>query len=127
VYNGTSTGKYTTGGWTHSSDKRLKENIAPISEKALNKALKLTGVRYNFINEPEKKWHIGFIAQEVEELFPELVNTDIDGTKGLAYGQFSAIIIEAMKEQQAIIESQKQTIDDLKTRLEKLEKLMDQK
>jgi hypothetical protein len=127
VYNGTSTGKYTTGGWTHSSDKRLKENIAPISEKVLNKALKLTGVRYNFINEPEKKWHIGFIAQEVEELFPELVNTDIDGTKGLAYGQFSAIIIEAMKEQQAIIESQKQTIDDLKTRLEKLEKLMDQK
>jgi hypothetical protein len=114
VYNGTTTGKYTTSGWTHSSDIRLKENILPITH-VLSEVLKLQGVRFNFISDNTKTRQIGFIAQDFEKVFPEFVVSDNDGYKSISYGQISAILVEAIREQQQIIEKQQSEINHLKS------------
>ena len=57
---------------------------------------------------------VGFIAQEVEEQLPEVVDNGGGDTKGIAYGKVTALLVNAIKEQQTIIE-------DLKSRIETLE------
>ena len=56
------------------SDERLKENIEPL-EGSLNKILKLKGVKYDWKNKERGTNQIGLIAQEVEKVVPEVVNT----------------------------------------------------
>jgi len=82
---------------TQTSDVRVKENIN-IIDNALNNLLQLRGVYFNYINNPNQR-EIGFIAQEVEEIFPELVLTgEMDGIKSLKYQNVVAILVEAIKE-----------------------------
>ena len=69
-----------TNVWTTFSDIRLKENIQEITPKeALQDVLNLRGVRFNWKNDSTKKVNIGLIAQEVEKIIPEVVNTGRDG------------------------------------------------
>lgn len=68
------------------------------------------------IEKPSRK--IGFIADEVQEIVPELVKVMHDGTKALAYHNITALNVEAIKEQQKIIKSMKQEIIDLREQLE---------
>ena len=63
---------------------------------------------------------IGFIAQEVESVVPEVVDGE-DGEKTLGYGVLTAVLVKAIQEQQTIIEAQTTSINDLKTRIEALE------
>jgi hypothetical protein len=86
------------------SDIRVKENIKTI-ENASDKVLKLRGVEYNKIGETKKS--IGVIAQEIEEVIPEVVITDTDGMKSVAYGNITGVLIEAIKELKAEIEELK--------------------
>jgi len=88
------------------SDKRLKENISPL-ENSLQKVRKLQGVSFTWINNPEAGNKIGFIAQEVNQILPELVFTNTtDGFMGINYAEMTAVLVEAIKEQQLIIEQQ---------------------
>lgn len=96
VYNGSTTGKYTTTGWTHSSDIRLKHDIAPL-KNSLDKVLRLQGVEYKFNSDPSDKVQIGFIAQQVEPVFPEVVQTDQDGFKSMVYANLVAPLVESVK------------------------------
>ena len=89
------------------SDIRVKENIKSINN-ALDKVKKLRGVEYNKIDNTEKS--IGVIAQEIEEVIPEVVREDDQGMKSVAYGNITAVLIEAIKEQQ-------NQIDELKNQL----------
>lgn len=57
---------------------------------------------------------IGLIAQNVEKEFPELVNKDKDGYESLAYDKFTAVLLEAIKEQQKQIEGLKAEVAKLK-------------
>ncbi len=107
------------GDYISYSDKRLKKNIQEFSP-VLDKVLKLKAKKYHFIgSEDSSKNSMGFISQEVFELFPELVNfskrSAEDSTMylGLKYKGFSIIAIKAIQEQQVII-------DDLKEEMEKL-------
>jgi len=106
-----------TGGWFNSSDIRLKKNISTL-EDTLNKISRLRGVRYDRKNEPNteegKGKHIGFIAQELEKEFPELVETGADGYKSVTESSMTAILVEAIKEQQKEIELLKQEVAELK-------------
>lgn len=77
------------------SDERLKKNIKPI-EGALEKVSKLVGVEFDWINTDKKS--IGVIAQQVEEVVPELVHTNSKGYKSVSYGNLAALLIEAIKE-----------------------------
>jgi hypothetical protein len=120
VYNGTSTGAYTTTGWTHSSDLRLKTNIVPISDVFTN-IMKMQGVYYEWKNDTGKR-QIGFIAQDIEILFPEVVDTDENGYKSIAYGQLSAILVEAIKELKTENEELKKQLMEINNRLNAVEK-----
>ena len=82
-----------TGTITASSDEKLKENICTI-ENALDKVSKLRGVEFDYkINGVHS---IGFIAQEVEKVVPDLVFGD--DPKSVAYQNFVALLVEAIKE-----------------------------
>jgi hypothetical protein len=99
---------------TATSDIRLKENIEPLNN-SLEKLLQLSGVTYSWIGQEEKR--IGFIAQEVEKVIPELVftnNNTEDKIKGIHLDNITAVLVEAIKEQQKII-------DELKVRISNLE------
>ncbi len=122
-----------TAGATTWSDVRYKTNINTL-ENALDKICDLRGVTYDwrYSEFPDKNFpnglQIGVIAQEVEIIFPELVNTDNDGYKSVSYEKLTPILIEAIKEQQKEIEQLKkdkaetaELNSDLLNRLEKVE------
>jgi len=97
------------------SDKRLKENIKPL-DSALDKVLKISGVEFDWkeLSEKEKKTihgneghDVGVIAQEIEEVLPEVVTTRDSGYKAVKYEKIVPLLIEAIKEQQKQIEELK--------------------
>ena len=92
------------------SDVRLKENITDATPK-LENLNKLRVVNFNLKDDPEKIKQIGLIAQEVENVFPALVETDGEGTKSVKYSVLVPMLVKAMQEQQAIIESLKARLD----------------
>lgn len=97
------------GNVTAYSDERLKDNISTI-DGALDKISSIRGVTYNRNDLKDNPRQTGVIAQEVEKVLPEVVRTDDEGMKTVAYGNMVGLLIEAIKEQQT-------QIDDLKARL----------
>ena len=79
------------------SDVRLKDNIEVIADP-LDKVLKLRGVTFTRKDLDDNRTHMGVIAQEVEEVIPEVVITGDDGIKTVAYGNMVGLLIEAVKE-----------------------------
>jgi len=108
------------------SDGRYKSNIAQLSNM-LTSVLALRGVTYNWKTEefPEKEFteelQIGFIAQELEKIFPELVYTDKNGYKAVDYSKLTPILLEATKEQQNLIEELKASNSAALDRLDLIE------
>ncbi len=95
------------------SDRRLKEDIRTI-DNALEKLLQLRGVQYHFKDHRAGGTdQVGVIAQDVEQLFPGLVQTTGAGFKGVAYGNLVGVLIEALREQQHELETLRQRITDL--------------
>jgi hypothetical protein len=111
---------YVTGNTYVDSDKKLKEDIKPI-KSSLQKILGIQGVSYKWKNKnlADKKTygrrHYGVVAQQVEEVLPEIVNEDQDNKKRVAYLELIPVLIEAVKEQQ-------KTIFDLSDKVQTLEK-----
>lgn len=91
------------------SDIRLKENVETLNN-AVDVVTRLRGVSYTRNGKAE----IGLIAQEVEQVIPEVVG-EADGFKTVSYANIVGVLIEAIKEQQ-------KTIKELTTRVENLEK-----
>ncbi len=117
-----------TGAWTTTSDARLKTGITSM-ESVLDRVMLLNPVRYSF-KKRENSNTIGFIAQDVEPLFPEVVSKDNDSEDsyyGIAYGNMSIIAIKAIQEQQLIIESQQHQIDELQRQIDELRQLIIEK
>ncbi|MFT5600318.1 MAG: hypothetical protein ACI9N1_000552 [Flavobacteriales bacterium] len=109
----------TAGNWVAASDKNRKENIVQLSS-SLDKLLNINGYSYNFKLAPkevekgdEKVTTYGVIAQEVEKFLPEIVEKSDAGDYYVSYIEFIPIIIEALKEQQEIIEELKSRISTL--------------
>lgn len=98
--------------WSAFSDKRMKENIQPLqTENNLWKITQLNGVRFNFIDHQEMK-HLGFIAQQVKDIVPESVRFDeVNDIYLMGYTALIPILVEGIKEQQAIIEQQQKHIE----------------
>lgn len=111
------------------SDKRLKENFRDI-QTPLEKLMQVKGLKFDFIKQQDdsllndklrykqeklRKDRMGFIAQDLEKLFPEAVYHDEDADKYYVdYNAIIPVIVEAMKEQQ-------NTIDELSKRVKVLE------
>ena len=102
------------GDITAFSDERLKENIKVIPN-AIEKVSQIRGVTYTRNDQKDKeKVYAGVIAQEVEKVLPEVVNTTEDDTKTVAYGNMVGLLIEAVKEQQEQINELKKQIEEMK-------------
>ena len=103
-----------------SSDARFKTNVFPI-ENPLQKVLQLRGVTFDWKTKefperafPEKR-SVGFIAQEVVQVLPEVVQTEnnTEGYKSVQYDKVVALLVEAIKEQQKQIEQLQQKVKEL--------------
>ncbi len=104
-----------SGDVTAYSDRRIKKDIAPIQD-ALSKVLLLNGVTYKRTDNEDDSTKIGFIAQDVEKVVSEVVNYDAKNDRySVSYGNISALIVEAMKEQQVKIDKQDKVIEELKS------------
>jgi len=84
------------------SDRKLKDNIETLDGK---KVLDMRGV--SFTRKDTGKESSGVIAQEIQEVAPELVH-DTNGTLGVAYGNLVGYLIEAIKDQQKQIDELKE-------------------
>ena len=105
-----SCGNITSSGTvTANSDAKLKKNVATVSN-ALDKVNLLRGVEFDYI--ANDKHSIGVIAQEVEAVLPDLVEGD--ETKSVAYGNLTAVLIEAVKELTAEVNTLKAELNTLK-------------
>jgi len=119
-------GTVLANGLTVPSDLRYKEDIASLSN-SLNRVLAMRGVQYQWKREefPEKNFgqdsQLGFIAQEVEALYPEVVFTDSEGYKSLDYSRLTPVLVEAMKEQQQLIKQQESTLEKALAKIAQLE------
>jgi hypothetical protein len=80
-----------------SSDSRHKTDIKPIPD-ALIKVSQINGVTYIRTDNDQNIRHAGVIAQEVEAVLPEVIGTDADGYKVVAYGNMIGLLVEAIKE-----------------------------
>ena len=86
------------------SDIRLKENIEPI-ENALDKVSQINGITFNYIDKPDERVP-GLIAQELQEVLPEAVY-ESDDKLAIRYGNTIALLVEAIKELKAEVETLK--------------------
>lgn len=126
-------GIFSSGSLTYSlSDGELKQDIQPIYSP-LEKVLALNGVTYKWKKEEfanlglPSDQQLGFVAQNVEEVLPELVHTNSSGYKSVSYSNITAVLVEAVKEQQDEIEILEGELNELKARLDKLESILTQK
>lgn len=107
------------------SDARFKTDVEQLSH-SLDNILKMRGVAYHWKrNEfPERRFdenlHVGFIAQEVEQIYPEMVITERDGYKSVDYARLTPVLVEAIKEQQATIRTMTERIEKVEATLNKL-------
>jgi len=102
--------------WYNDSDARLKRDIITIPD-ALNKVLSLRGVNF-YWRDPEEgmeSLQMGFIGQEAEKIIPEVVTADSEHYS-MQYSPITALLVEAIKEQQEQIEAMKAEIEELKKR-----------
>jgi hypothetical protein len=103
------------------SDDRLKTNVQTL-DNALEKVERLRGVSFQWNAEGESvgatagEKQIGVLASEVEQVFPELVSSPEDGYKSVDYTKLTAVLIEAVKEQQEMIEELRAEVEELKGR-----------
>ena len=107
-------------GTSVTSDQRYKKGIQPL-ESSLNKISRLRGVNYRWkvAAYPDRGFvkgkQMGLIAQEVEIVLPELVQTDREGYKGISYDKLTAVLVEAVKTLKEQNEHQQAQIAELRT------------
>ena len=116
---------YATGGWM-GSDLRFKQNIEQI-ESPIDKISKIRGVTFEWKTSEHKDKgfpegrHFGVIAQEVEEVLPEIVREGPEGDKAVSYTELVPVLTEAIKQQQQQLEEQQKQIESLRERIKVLE------
>ncbi len=99
--------------WNMISDIKYKTDIKKI-ERPLETVQKLSGVSFTW--KSSKKKSLGFIAQDVEKVLPETISKGLDGDLAINYDTISAVLVEALKEQQSQIEDLKREIGELRNK-----------
>lgn len=120
---------YNTNPTWNPSDKKYKTEIKEL-ENVTEKIKKLNGYTYKMKTEefPEMNFYkdeqIGFIAQELKEVFPQVVREDEKGFLAVSYQGMIPVLLEAIKEQQETIETQDEKINDLQNQIDELKKMI---
>lgn len=100
--------------WNTLSDERLKRDFYPLVDP-LDKILRIQGYSFLWNDQDEENRQLGFNAQEVKKVLPELVSEGEDGYLSIKYGNIAPVLVEAIKEL-------KKQNDELLRRIEALEK-----
>jgi hypothetical protein len=125
-FNGGTVGTWNDADGVYSpSDKRLKNSISSMEAGTLDKVLKLNPSTYYYNTAASKdRKSYGFIAQEVQKLYPDMVkeiDSDDEADKGMLsmnYGKMIPVLTKAIQEQQAIIQDMQKEMASLKKALE---------
>ncbi len=122
--------KSAAGDWLANSDARLKKNIKTFTEtEALDKLLKLRGVTYEWNDDktgskrPEGIQY-GFVAQEIEKVFPENVQEDNLGYLQTAYGTYDALYVQSIKKLNNKIEQLESTNKALQKQIDEIQLML---
>ena len=104
---------YTSGGFYYSSDRRLKKDIKDLDSSSILKILELNPVEFRW--KENDKIGLGFIAQDLEKIYPELVSIDDsrEKTSSINYVGLIAPLVKTIQEQQFMIEEQDEKINKL--------------
>ena len=122
---------YCTGTLYQSSDLRFKRDVHTI-DSALEKVLRLRGIQYQWNQEEftdqnfSEGKQLGLIAQEVESVCPELVNTDAEGYKSVHYNGMVPVLVETIKELHDKDQQQSETIAALRQLVEEMKVAQEQ-
>jgi len=103
---------YITGSLYNTSDVSLKDNIVSINETKCHQILDLKPVEYTFKTDTKKKLHYGFIAQDIEKIYPELVKKGEYNYKRVNYIELIPLLV-------CKIQMMQKEIDDLKEEIKK--------
>lgn len=114
---------YTSGGFYETSDARLKEFGDDI-DVDLNKLSQLPKKYFTWKDSDDKNIHIGTSAQAVQEIYPELVSENENGTLSVAYDKLSIVALKAVDKLNEEITTLKDKNKELEDRISKLEKLI---
>lgn len=107
-----SSGIIVTGGVTASgditaySDRRLKKDILPLPEDTLDRVLQVEAVSFKMKNKRKDgdRTRIGFVAQQLQECFPELVSPELNGYLSVSYGNMTSVLVKALQQLHAKVE-----------------------
>ncbi|MEL7341649.1 MAG: tail fiber domain-containing protein, partial [Bacteroidota bacterium] len=126
---------YATSGVVNTSDARLKRNVLQL-DYGLAEVMQMKPVIYQWRNDPTEETKIGLLAQDLQEIVPEVVKThdykineesgeiepyELDKL-GVYYSDLIPVLINAVQEQQAMIERQQQELDRLRQEVDALKK-----
>lgn len=131
LYNQGGTGAYILNGgtsWTANSDERLK-NVRESLTNAVDKVNQIRCIKYTWKNDDDhaialgedakdSKVYVGVIAQDVQKVLPEAVNTNTQGYLGVTYSELTPLALAAIQELSATVASQSKAITDLSSKLE---------
>jgi hypothetical protein len=115
-----------TGAYTATSNRHLKTNVSLLGSDILDKIALLEPARYSYLRDAMNQMTIGFMAEDVQPLFPELVDVVGENSENMAinYAGFSVVAIKAIQQQQKQLESLQTENEQLKRRLERLERFV---
>jgi trimeric autotransporter adhesin len=103
-----------TGAWISGSDKSFKKEIKELDKYGIKEIMRLRPITFVHKQDQTNTVQLGFLAQDIINIIPELVSGTA-GNYGLAYDRISVVLVEAMKEQERLIEKQQSEIDHLKS------------
>lgn len=113
------------GAYIQYSDKRAKRDIQDMGS-VLDKVMKLKPATYHYIeNDPGAPRSKGFVAQDVEDVFPDLVREIGDGHKGIVYDGFAVISIKAIQEMNIGMKNMQMKTDQMQAEIEELKRAIE--
>ncbi len=113
---------FATNGVINTSDERLKENIA-VLDYGLEEILALEPVSFTWIDNPGQGTKLGFIAQDVQKILPEIISVgnDTEQTLGIRYTEMFSVVVKAIHELWETVTGNTKRIAELEARLHALE------
>ena len=114
---------YVQGSIFNPSDKNLKTNIEVIKNDKSANIINLEPVEFNYKSDKTQRKHLGFIAQDVEKIYPELVTGTQNEVKSINYIEFIPLLVSKIQKQQKELDEFKEQIDELKEQINKLSKM----
>jgi hypothetical protein len=111
---------YVNGSIFNPSDKNLKTNIEPITDDKSNSIINLEPIEFNYKDDKAQRKHLGFIAQDVEKLYPELVIGGQNDVKSINYVEFIPLLVLKIQNQQKEIDELREQINELREQINEL-------